>query len=623
MKNVLRCNELRYAINNTVLSCRIGGNKGQSLRVKLNAIIRYYSKVIEKRENKTFDKNGWQNIDWKKAEMKVKDLQERIVKAKLEKDMKGVYNLQWKLLKSFEAQALAVRKVVTNKGGKTAGIDEIIWRSPREYWLAIKELNTAVVNPEKYKAQPVRRVLIPKPGTKEPRPLGIPVMIDRAVQAIYHFGIDPAVEAESDPNSYGFRKNRSTHDAITAIRSLLDKKTHPKWIVEADIKKCFDKIDHEFLIRNTPIVHRSVLEQWLKAGIMYEMNHIESEEGTPQGGIISPTLCNIAMNGIEKVIREANPLQKGISQGVHIIRYADDMIITAKSKEIARKNEQILREFLVKRGLKLNDEKTVITNIKEGFDFLGFNIKRLKWNPKLNQETDQETVLVIKPSEKGVDRLKEKIRKIITIHKPLAKIIAEINPVLRGWGEHKRISYHSQREFIKIDHWIYQRMLKWVKMHKGSVRKTVLKYIIRTSSRKWNWGISQTQKIMNLGEIPIIKITPLNHNKNPYIKENMEYFEKRREKLISAKFRALIYKIYKQKCPICGESLHNEEKVELHHIVPRKRGGKYSTENVLPLHEICHKQVTHGNDSLERFKIALPKKKRRKVTEKGRKIKKK
>ena len=219
---------------------------------------------------------------------------------------------------------------------------------------------------------------IPKPNSpKEKRPLGIPTMIDRAMQALYHLGVDPAVETTSDPNSYGFRKHRSTHDAITAIRSLLDKSTHPRWILEADISKCFDRIDHEFLMKHTPICHKHVLQSWLKSGIMEQLNYHDTEEGTPQGGIMSPTLCNVALNGIEEIIKKANPKKKGISSGVHTIRYADDMIITGRTREVVIKNKTILTEFLAARGLELNEKKTLVTHIRKGFDFLGFNIRRM------------------------------------------------------------------------------------------------------------------------------------------------------------------------------------------------------------------------------------------------------
>jgi len=289
---------------------------------------------------------SWHNIDWRKAEKDLNDIQEKIVIATSNDKNKELYKLQWKLIENFSCRALAVRKVITNTGGKTAGTDGIVWKSPKDYWQAINRLKEIVELPNEYKAQPLRRVYIPKGNTKEMRPLGIPTMIDRAVQAIYHFAIDPVVETKSDPNSFGFRKGRSTHDAITAIRSLLDKRTHPKWILEADISKCFDKINHDFLLKHTPICHKNVLKEWLKSGVLEELNFIETEEGTPQGGIISPTLCNIALNGIESLIRDKNPNRKGISSGVHIIRYADDMIITGKNPELILKNKQILADFL-------------------------------------------------------------------------------------------------------------------------------------------------------------------------------------------------------------------------------------------------------------------------------------
>lgn len=587
------------------------------------------SKTIEDEQDSlvTEDKNsnnGWHEIDWKRANMKVKDIQEKIVTATLDKDFKRIYNLQWKLLNTFEARALAIRKVVINKGGKTCGVDGVIWKGPKEFYKAIISLSEILSNINDYKAQPVLRVYIPKGNTGQMRPLGIPTMMDRAIQAIYHFCVDPVVETQSDPNSYGFRKGRSTQDAITAVRSLLDKKTHPRWILEADIAKCFDKIDHEFLMKNTPIVHKHVLKEWLNSGIMDDMKYIDTNEGTPQGGIFSPVLCNIALNGIEEKIKKANPKRKGISTGVHIIRYADDMIITGRTQEIAMKNKEILAEFLKERGLNLSETKTLVTHIRKGFDFLGFHIRRMQWNPRLNQETDQKTVLIIKPSKKGVKRLMEKIKKeVIDVNKPLEKIISELNPILRGWGEHKRISYHSQETFITIDNWIYWKMIKWASKKKTSLRKTLEKYVIATSTRAWNWAISKKMKLINMGEIPIIIKRPLKLDKNPYIQENLDYFEKRRQIEMDAKFRATVYKKYQHKCPLCEESLYNGESVELHHIIPQKSEGTYKIKNIAPLHELCHWQVTRGNRTLERLnKLKAVKEHPVKRNSKGSKVKK-
>lgn len=162
-------------------------------------------------------------------------------------------------------------------------------------------------NPNQYKSKPLKRVMIPKSNSTELRPLGIPTLMDRAVQAVYHLGVDPAVEAKSDPNSFGFRKGRSQHDAIAYIRSRLNKTVSPEWILETDIAKCFDKINHDFLLKKTPICHKQVLKEWLKSGYVFEGRYTNTDEGTPQGGIISPTLCNVALNGIETVIMKRYP----------------------------------------------------------------------------------------------------------------------------------------------------------------------------------------------------------------------------------------------------------------------------------------------------------------------------
>jgi RNA-directed DNA polymerase len=551
--------------------------------------------LVEKQYKRKIGK--WHNIDWKAANEKIQNLQERIVIATQRGDNREIYKLQWDIIQSFSGRALAVRKVVTNSGGKTAGVDKVIWRRTDEYYKAIVELLEIVKNSEKYNAKPLRRVWIPK-GNGEKRPLGIPTLIDRAVQAVYALALDPVVETNSDPNSFGFRKCRSTHDAITAIRSIMDKKTHPRWILEVDIAKCFDKISHEFLLKNTKIIHKHVLKQWLQSGVLENKIFTTTEEGTPQGGIISPILCNIALNGIEKIIMKANPLKKGISSGVHLIRYADDMVVTGKNEEICERNKKIIEEFLKSRGLNLNQTKTKLVHIKEGFDFLGFNIRRMEHDPRLNKSSDQDTVLIIKPSIKGIKKLKTSISEKIDKNKPIEGIIRDINPILRGWANHKRISYHSQPTFIRIDHWMYLKMMAWVNKHKGSKRTTVNRYLIATESRKWNWGKGK-DKLLNIGETTIISPRPLKQNRNPYMIKDMEYYNERRENGMYAKFRKEIYKKYKYICHICGDSLMNGERVELHHIEPRKKGGKYDMKNIQPLHQICHQKITYINTEKE------------------------
>ena len=537
--------------------------------------------------------NEWHRIDWKIAGAEIKDLQEKIVKATIQKKMKEAYRLQAILVQKHSASAIAVRKVITNKGGKTAGVDGIVWNSPKQYWQGVSELREILQNNNLYEASPVKRVYIPK-GNGEQRPLGIPTMIDRAIQAVYHLAVDPVVETLSEPNSFGFRKRRSTHDAVTVLRGHLYKPYSPRWVLEADIAKCFDRISHEFLLRHTPIIYKRPLEQWLQAGIMEEMNYYETEEGTPQGGIFSPLLCNVALNGVEKIIRELHPPRRGISAGVHLIRYADDIVVTGKNQDVLLDCKEAISKFLVERGLELSDRKTKITHINKGFDFLGFNFRRMERNLHYNQNGSQGSVLIVKPNHKGKEKLTAKVLNIINPNRPFERIISDINPVLRGWGEHKRISYHSQATFIKLDHWIFWKMTRWVAKRRGSVKGLFEKYIISTEARKWNWGLSETKKILNLAEIPIIQLRPLALERNPYLSKDEGYFNKRIERLTTAKFRAVAYMKCKHICSVCGESLHNGEPVELHHVTPQKTGGKYSLKNIQPLHQICHQKVTYS-----------------------------
>lgn len=529
--------------------------------------------------------------------------------------MRLVYKLQNKLVTSFEGRTLAIRKVVTNSGAKTSGIDKILWSTPEQRFKAIEELGLITKNPNKYKSSPLKRVMIPKNNSLELRPLGIPTMTDRAAQAVYHLALDPVVETKSDNFSFGFRKNRSQHDAISYIRTLLDKTHSPEFILETDIAKCFDKISHDYIMKSCPICHKHVLKEWLKSGYIFENKLYKTEEGTPLlfevGGIISPLLCNLALNGLEKIIRQEFPARKkilGISPKINIIRYDDDLIVTGSSEKILIEIKKIIENFLKIRGLELKKAKTRIVKIHKGFDFLGFNIFRKQYNPRLNKLTRQKTVLIIKPSDKAVELIKVQISKIILDKKlEIAAIIKEINPLLRGWGNYFSISYQSQNTFIKIGHLVLNSMMKWVrrKHPSKSILKAVSKYIIKgksSSNHKWVWGINKIDPtvenkltILNLSEIKPKKHTLLKLDLNPYLLENQTYFALRLITKNSAKLRELIYKKYNHQCPICSDSLHNGEKVELHHIKPIKDGGTYAVSNIQPLHQICHISVTHRN----------------------------
>lgn len=324
------------------------------------------------------DCNGrtWESIDWNKCEQAVNKLQARIVKAQKAGKFGKVKALQWTLTHSFYAKALAVKRVTSNNGKKTSGVDKILWSTPQSKFKAIVTLRR-----RGYKPQPLKRVNIKKSNGKL-RPLGIPTMKDRAMQALYLMALEPVSETTADNYSFGFRKDRSTADAMARCHSLLSKKTSAQWILEGDIKGCFDHISHEWLMKNIPM-DKSILQKWLKCGYVYNRELFPTEEGTPQGGIISPTLANMALDGLQNLLETHFPWERVSGKSgwycpkVRLVRYADDFIITGDTKEILEHSvKPLVADFLAERGLTLSEEKTKITHITDGFDFLGFNVRK-------------------------------------------------------------------------------------------------------------------------------------------------------------------------------------------------------------------------------------------------------
>lgn len=368
----------------------------------------------------------WDQIDWTHAEREVRRLQARIVKAVQAGRRGKVKALQRLLTCSFYGKALAVKRVTENRGKRSAGVDGVLCTTPASKCRVIASLRR-----RGYRPLPLRRVLIPKANGKT-RPLGIPTMRDRAMQALYLLALSPVSETMADRNSYGFRPGRSTADAIAHCFTLLSKKTSPTWVLEGDIRGCFDNISHEWMLQHLA-TDKEVLRKWLQAGYVENKRLFATKAGTPQGGIISPTLANLVLDGLETLL--ANSFKRRKRQGknlnpqVYLVRYADDFIVTGASKDLLENEVRPLIEaFLRERGLELSSEKTCVTSIEQGFDFLGQNLRK------------HGGKLLIRPARKNVQVFLAKVRQTIRRHRGRSQVglIRQLNPLLRGWANYHR-----------------------------------------------------------------------------------------------------------------------------------------------------------------------------------------
>lgn len=531
----------------------------------------------------------WEAIDWQKALAYVKKLQVRIVKAQKEGHYSKVKSLQWLLTHSFYAKALAVKRVTSNQGKRTSGVDHELWLTPQAKFNAISKLNRRGYHP-----QPLRRHYIRKKNGKM-RPLGIPTMTDRAMQTLYKFSLEPIVETYADPNSYGFRIGRSTHDAIEQCFTDLNKGKSPEWILEGDIKGCFDHISHQWLLENIPM-DTQILEKWLKCGFVETGKLFPTDEGTPQGGTISPTLMNMTLDGLERLLQERLPTRQKVNGRTHFnklnfVRYADDFIITGESPEFLRdKVLPIVKEFLTERGLQLSEEKTVITHIEDGFDFLGKNIR--KYNGKL----------LIKPSKTSVKSFLAKVRSIIKGNKSTKQetLIRKLNPVIRGWVNNQRYVV-SSKVFSRVDYEIYKCLWQWAKRrHKKKSHKWIAqKYWHHIGSRQWTFSVPYENqsaegeplycKLEYATDTKIIRFKKIVAEANPFDEYWTDYFEEREgEKLLnSTKGREKLLTIWRRqhrRCPVCGDLITSETGFEVY-----ASAGKNSQKNMV--HKECHKEI--------------------------------
>ena len=461
----------------------------------------------------------WDKLNLAFIESQVNRLQTRIAKATLNNDFNTVKRLQYLLAHSYHTKVYAVRKVTTNKGKNTAGIDNELWLTS-----TAKMKGALSLNSKGYRAKPLRRVYIAKKGKNKKRPLGIPTMYDRCMQTLYALALEPVAETTADTVSFGFRKYRSAKDACEQIFNVLSRKCAPVWVLEGDIKGCFDNINHEWLLNNVPM-DKQIMKQFMKSGFVYQDKLFPTDFGTPQGGAISSIYANMALDGLEKAIQDKyHRNSKGNIENhyrakskVNLVRYADDFIITAKTEEIAHELKELVSEFLATRGLELSEEKTVIAHINEGFDFLGWTFR--KFNGKL----------ITKPSKSSIKSIIDKCKTIILKENKASTqedLIKRLNQIIRGWTNYHRHTVASY-VFSHINNTIYHFLQKWaLHRHRRKGRWWRLnKYWKTKGSRRWVF-MSERHELINLKRIPIIRHPNLKILMNPFLDEG--YFIRRK-----------------------------------------------------------------------------------------------
>ena len=575
----------------------------------------------------------WNSVNWPLVEERVFRYQHRIYRASQEDNQNVVRNLQRRLITSLDSKLLAVRRVTTeNKGRNTAGVDNILYDTPEKKIKLVQSLKLDG------KAEPIRKVEIPKPGRPgQKRPLGIPTVMDRAKQALCHLALEPEWEAVFEADSYGFRPGRSCHDAIeSAFHSLANKRRKPefrKMVLKVDIEKCFDRINHKLLLEKLhchPIIKKQV-EAWLRAGRLKGFNHntsldslIKNEMGTPQGGVISLLLSNIALHGLIDHLKEwivsipaKNNRKASKQSALKVIRYADDILVLHNDPEVIDLAKHEIKEWLWKHcRLTLNHEKTKITNSSQGFEFLGFMLITINRNG-----VDRIKIL---PTRTSQARILSNIREVIQRNKAASsyQLITLLRPKIIGWGNYYRYS-ECKHVFNRISHYIYQKLRAWAfRIDKRHGRKTVKekyfpsgnKYYFEGTEHADNWTLYGKEKdkdgntketfLPKLSWIHSKKWVKIEANKSPYDADHIYWATRMaRYKRLPTRVSKLL-KLQKGTCTLCRTRFHMESVMEIDHILPKALGGKDQYSNLQLLHKHCHiKKTRIDRDNIARAKL--------------------
>jgi RNA-directed DNA polymerase len=566
--------------------------------------------------------NTWSDIDWKVVERKVFKLQKRIYKASQSGNVKLVHKLQRLLTKSYYARLLATRRVTQdNQGKKTAGIDGIKSLNPTQRLEMVKNLKITG------KAKPSRRVWIPKPGTEEKRPLSIPVMYDRCLQALVKLTLEPQWEAIFESNSYGFRPGRSPQDAIEAIFNTI--KGKPKYVLDADIAKCFDKINHNKLLEkiNTYPKLKQQIKAWLKNGVLDNEIFYDTNEGTPQGGVVSPLLANIALHGMENRIKEFARTLKGCKsdneKSLSLIRYADDFVIMHHDINVVLECQEIIKDWLQEIGLELKPSKTKITHTlteyegNVGFDFLGFTIRQFPIGKDHSGKGTNKKLLgfktIIMASKEKINLHIKKIGDTIRSMKSTTQqaLIAKLNPIIRGWCNYYK-SVVCKEIFSSCDTNTYLQLKRWAERRHNNKSKTWVakkywksKVNPETGNRhKWVFATRDDDGYTLLSHASIAQQTHIKvkGSKSPF-DGDLVYWSSRMGKHpeCSTEMATLLRK-QKGKCSYCGLTFRDGDLLEIDHIIPKSLGGKNEYKNKQILHRHCHDKKTACDGSLTRIR---------------------
>lgn len=533
---------------------------------------------------------AWHAIDWRQAPRLGRRLQARIVKAVQEGRWGKVHAFQHLLTHSWSGKVLAVKRVTENPGKQTPGVDGDIWDSPAKKTAALGRLHQRGYHP-----LPLRRVRIPNPHSDTLRPLSIPSRRDRAMQARYLQALAPVAETPADRPSYGFRSARGTADALEQCRIVLSRKNSAPWILEGAIPSCCEKISHKWLLAHVPM-DRRILRQWLRAGFIEKHVWHPPDTGTPQGGILSPVLMNLTRDGLPQCLQRRFRRTQACNGRVNRVRWADDFIITGSSTELLEHEvKPLVDAFLWERGLTLSPEKTHLTHIDEGVDFLGQTIRK-----------DGGTYLA-QPAKKNVKAVLEKVREPLRSNKQATagSLILRLNPVIQGWAQYHRHSA-SKRTFDKVDSALFEALWRWAKRRHPTKPPGWVKrqYFRSRENRHWGFhgdvvdakGERKGDYLFKAAKMPIKRYPKLKADANPYDPSWEEYFEhrlgvKREANLRGRRQLRHLWKAQDGLCAVCHQKITALTGWHNHHIVWRSHGGSDGAENRVLLHPNCHRQV--------------------------------